>query len=44
MQNFYVEDAKQTFEEMLKNDGGDPDDSPMGTYFLQPYLDMHLNH
>ena len=28
---------------MLKNDGGNPGDIPMGTYFLQPYLDMHLN-
>jgi putative ABC transport system permease protein len=43
MQNFYVADAKSTFYEMLKNDGGNPDDIPMGTYFLQPYLDMHLN-
>jgi len=43
MQSFYVADAKSTFYEMLKNDGGNPDDIPMGTYFLQPYLDMHLN-
>ena len=43
MQSFYVKDAKQTFYEMLKNDGGNPDDIPMGAYFLQPYLDMHLN-
>ncbi|MVM33757.1 FtsX-like permease family protein [Spirosoma sp. HMF4905] len=43
MQRFYVADAKQTFEEMLKNDGGDHDLFSMGTYFLQPYLDMHLN-
>jgi len=43
MQSFYIADAKQTFYEMLKNDGGNPDDIPMGTYFLQPYLDMHLN-
>jgi putative ABC transport system permease protein len=43
MQSFYVADAKQTFEEMLKIDGGDPNDIPMGTYFLQPYLDIHLN-
>lgn len=43
MQSFYVADAKQTFYEMLKNDGGNPDDIPMGTYFLQPYLDMHLD-
>ena len=43
MQSFYVADAKQTFYEMLKNDGGNPDEIPMGTYFLQPYLDIHLN-
>lgn len=43
MQKFYVADAKPTFYEMLKNDGGNADDIPMGTYFLQPYLDMHLN-
>jgi putative ABC transport system permease protein len=43
MQSFYVADAKQTFEEMLKMDGGDPNDILMGTYFLQPYLDIHLN-
>jgi len=43
MQSFYVADAKQTFYEMLKNDGGNPDDIPMGTYFLQPYHDIHLN-
>jgi putative ABC transport system permease protein len=43
MQRFYVADAKQTFYEMLKNDGGNPDDSRMGTYFLQPYLDIHLD-
>ena len=43
MQRFYVADAKQTLEEMLKIDGGDPNDIPLGTYFLQPYLDMHLN-
>ncbi len=43
MQSFYVADAKQTFYEMLKNDGGSPDDIPMGTYFLQPYTDMHLD-
>jgi putative ABC transport system permease protein len=43
MQRFYVADAKQTFYEMLKIDGVNPDDISMGTYFLQPYLDMHLN-
>jgi putative ABC transport system permease protein len=43
MQNFYVADAKQTFYEMLKIDGVDPNNVSMGTYFLQPYPDMHLN-
>ena len=43
MQSFYVADAQSTFYEMLKNDGGNPDDIPMGTYFLQPYLNMHLD-
>ena len=43
MQSFYMADAKQTFYEMLKNDGGNPDEILMGTYFLQPYLDMHLD-
>jgi putative ABC transport system permease protein len=43
MQRFYVADAKETFYEMLKNDGGNPDDIPMGTYFLQPYFAMHLS-
>jgi len=43
MQSFYVSDAKQTLEEMLKIDGGNLDDIPLGTYFLQPYPDMHLS-
>jgi putative ABC transport system permease protein len=43
MQSFYVADAQSTFYEMLKNDGGNPDDIPMGPYFLQPYLNMHLD-
>ena len=43
MQSFYVIDAKQTLLEMLKIDGLNPNDVPLGTYFLQPYLDMHLN-
>jgi putative ABC transport system permease protein len=43
MQSFYVSDAKQTFEEMLKIDGVDPNNVSMGTYFLQPFLDMHLS-
>jgi putative ABC transport system permease protein len=43
MQSFYVADAKQTLEEMLKNDGGDPKVFSMGTYFLQSFLDTHLS-
>ncbi len=43
MQSFYLADATQTFREMLKIDGVDPNNVSMGTYFLQPYLDMHLS-
>jgi putative ABC transport system permease protein len=43
MQTFYVADAKETLEQMLKIDGGDPNAFSMGTYFLQPYLEMHLS-
>lgn len=43
MQSFYLADARQTFHEMLKQDGGDPTVFSMGAYFLQPYLDMHLS-
>ncbi len=43
MQSFYLKDATTTFHEMLKIDGADPNSASMGTYFLQPYLDMHLN-
>lgn len=42
MQSFYVRDAKQTFEALNKKYGGGPD-AQMGTYFLQPFLDMHMN-
>lgn len=42
MQAFYVRDAKPTFDAMNKKYGGSPDAS-MGTYFLQPFLDMHLS-
>jgi putative ABC transport system permease protein len=43
MQDFYITDAKQTFDEMLKIDGVDPNSVSIGSYFLQPYLDLHLN-
>lgn len=42
MQRFYIKDASQTFKEMIEKYGGGPDVS-MGTYFLQPYTDMHMN-
>lgn len=42
MQAFYVKDAKATFEEMLKKYGFG-NDVDMGTYFLQPYIKMHLD-
>ena len=42
MQNFYAADAKQTFEEMVKKYGNGRDES-MGTYTLQPYLDIHMS-
>ncbi|MEO6405198.1 MAG: ABC transporter permease [Ferruginibacter sp.] len=42
MQQFYQKDAGQTFKEMVEKYGGGPDAS-MGTYFLQPFTDMHMN-
>jgi putative ABC transport system permease protein len=42
MQNFYVSDAKQAAETILEKNG-DHDNSKMSTYFLQPFLDMHLS-
>ena len=42
MQKFYVADATQTFNEMVAKYGGG-EDASMGTYFLQPYTDMHMN-
>jgi putative ABC transport system permease protein len=42
MQSFYVSDAKQAFESILKKNGGH-NDGKMSTYFLQPFLDMHLS-
>ena len=43
MQNFYVADAKQTFNEMLKNDGGD-DEIPMGYLFFAALSRHALEH
>jgi putative ABC transport system permease protein len=42
MQHFYLQDATATFKEMIEKYGGGPDAS-MGTYFLQPYTDMHMS-
>ena len=42
MQKFYVKDATATFKKMIEQYGGGPD-AKMGTYFLQPFTDMHLN-
>ncbi len=42
MQHFYVSDAKQAFEAILKKNGGH-DNGKMSTYFLQPFLNMHLS-
>ncbi|MBS1916738.1 MAG: ABC transporter permease [Bacteroidetes bacterium] len=42
MQRFYIKDAKQAFDEMIKRYGSGAD-ATMGTYFLQPYLDMHMS-
>ena len=42
MQKFYVSDAKSTFKKMAEQfDLGK--DASMGTYFLQPFTDMHLS-
>jgi putative ABC transport system permease protein len=42
MQNFYVQDAAETFKEMIRKYGGSSD-ATMGTYFLQSFTDMHMN-
>ncbi len=42
MQNFYVQDASETFKAMIKKyDIGA--DTGMGTYFLQSFTNMHMN-
>ncbi|HEY5391463.1 MAG TPA: ABC transporter permease, partial [Hanamia sp.] len=42
MQKYYVSDAKSTFKKMAEQfDLGK--DASMGTYFLQPFTDMHLS-
>lgn len=42
MQNFYVSDANQAFSAIVKKNGG-KNNGKMSTYFLQPFLDMHLS-
>jgi len=42
MQQFYLADAKETFKKMVEKYGGGADAS-MGTYFLQPFINMHMN-
>jgi len=40
IQSFYVRDAKETFKKMQSQYG---DIGTMGTYFLQPFVDMHTS-
>ncbi len=40
MQHFYERDAGPAFKSLQEKYGGD---GTMGTYFLQPFTDMHLN-
>ena len=42
MQNFYLQDAAETFKAMNRKYGGGSE-ATMGTYFLQPFTDMHMN-
>jgi putative ABC transport system permease protein len=41
MQSFYVSDAKQVFDAIMKKLGNN--NGVMATYFLQPYIEMHLS-
>jgi putative ABC transport system permease protein len=41
MQSFYVSDARHAFDALMKKIGVHK--GTMATYFLQPYLDMHLS-
>ncbi len=40
MHNFYLKDATKTFNSMQEKYGGN---GTIGTYYLQPYTDMHMN-
>jgi putative ABC transport system permease protein len=42
MQRFYLADAKQAFNAIQKENGGNQN-AAMSTYFLQPYVAMHLS-
>ncbi len=42
MQTFYLQEASETFKEMIKKYSSGADES-MGTYFLQSFTDMHLS-
>ncbi len=42
MQAFYMQDAAETFKQMIAKYGGGSD-ATMGTYFLQSFTDMHMN-
>ncbi|HEY2725602.1 MAG TPA: FtsX-like permease family protein, partial [Parafilimonas sp.] len=42
MQSFYVSDAKQASEAIQKKNGSHGNDK-LSTYFLQPFLEMHLS-
>jgi putative ABC transport system permease protein len=43
MQAFYIKDAKETYEELAKKFGFGANVKMGTTYFLQPYLGMHLS-
>jgi putative ABC transport system permease protein len=42
MQEFYIKDASSTFKNMIEKYGGGPEIG-MGSYFLQPFTEMHLS-
>src|SRR6185437_9102136 len=42
MQKFYVKDASSTFKKMVEQYGGGTD-AKMGSYSLQPFINMHLS-
>ncbi len=42
MQQFYLADASVTFKKMIEKYGATFDEG-MGTYFLQPFTDMHMS-